>query len=198
MKKYLRIVLILVFCGIVLSQNLRRDDYPDVAPFMRFWEKLRDKTEAGKIDLSKNYDIRIQSNFSGKRVSKGDLKFSVNENAPELLELLKEFMTAVDESRILKTVALESFNEDIVSADLEIQTDETHVNFKAVLKSDGETSAQNIASRFRLIFNLTARLTEGNPEEEFYKTAVVTTEKEQITVVGRITREKFQQFLKNL
>ncbi len=198
MKKFLLSVFVLAFCGIVLSQTIKTDDYPNVAPFMRFWEKLQAKIEADKIDLSKNYDVRIQSNFSDKRVSKGDLKFSVNENAPELLELLKEFMSAVDESRLLNVIALDSFNEQIDSADLQIKFDETDVSFKAFLKSDSETSAQNIASRLRLIFGLTAQVTEGNAEEEFYKNAVITNEKEQITINGKISRVNFERFLKNL
>jgi hypothetical protein len=198
MRKFLAGGAVLFFCGIVFAQTMKTADYPNVAPFMRFWTKMQSGVESGKLDLKKNYDIRIQSNFSEKKVSKGDLKFSVNENAPALLELLKEFMTAVDESQLLKVIALDSFNEQIDSADLQIKFDETDVNFKVALKSDSETSAQNIAARFRLIFAVTAQLTEGNAEEEFYKNAVITTEKEQIFVNGKISRAGFERFLKNL
>jgi hypothetical protein len=198
MKKYLLCVFILAFCGLVLAQTIKNADYPDIAPFMRFWGKLQTKVAAGEIDLGKNYDIRIRSNFSEKKVSKGDLKLSINENAPALLELLKEFMTAVDESRLLTVIALDGFNENLTSADLQVKFDETDVNFKVVLKADSEVSAQNIASRFRVVFGLTARITEGSPEEEFYKNAVVTTEKEQLAVSGKISRANFEQFLKNL
>ncbi len=198
MKKYLLGALVLAFCSIVLAQTIKDGDYPNVEPFMQFWTKLQDKIKTGKVDLSKNYDIRIQTNFSEKKVSKGDLKFYINENSPEMLELLKEFSTAVDDSNLLKVVALDSLNEDITSADLQIKFDETDVHFKVAVKSNSEISAQNIASRFRLIFGLTARIVEENPEEEFYKNAVITTEKEQVFVHGKISRANLQQFLNNL
>lgn len=185
------------FVGALWSQS-SGDDLPNVAPFMEFWQRMQTKIASGKIDLSKNYEIRINSSFSNRKVVGGDLNFFVNGSTPELLDTLKDFMSAVDDSNLLRVIALETYGEDIKNADLNIKLDDTDVEFGLVLEANSETAAQNISSRLRMIFTVTARLTEGSPEEQFYRNATIGFEKNKITVNGRITRANFERFLKSL
>lgn len=185
------------FVGALWSQS-SGDDLPNVAPFMEFWQRMQTKIASGKIDLSKNYEIRIKSSFSNRKVVGGDLNFFVNGSTPELLDTLKDFMSAVDDSNLLRVIALETYGEDIRNADLNIKLDDTDVEFGLVLEANSETAAQNISSRLRMIFTVTARLTEGSPEEQFYRNATIGFEKNKITVNGRITRANFERFLKSL
>lgn len=198
MKKYVLSLIILAFCGIALAQTMKNDAYPKIEPFMQFWAKLQNKIATEKVDLRPNYDIRIQSNFSNKKVSKGSLKFKINESSTELLDLLKDFMNAVDDSNLLKVIALDNLQEDINNADLQIKFDDADVNFKLILSANSDSTAQNVASRFRIVFALTTQFVQNAPEEDFYKNAIITAEKEQITVTGKISRTNFEQFLKNL
>jgi hypothetical protein len=198
MKKIILSLLILTFLvGVIWSQTTR-EEFPNVEPFMSFWRRMQSNIADGKIDLSKNYQIQIKSNFVNKKVVSGNLEFFINENSPELLEVLKNFMTAVDDSNLLKVIALDSFSEDLKNADLQIKFTDQDVNFQLVMEADSENSAQNITSRFRMIFNVTARLTQDVPEEEFYKNAIIFSEKNKISVQGKISRKNFEQFLRNL
>lgn len=196
MKKLSICVLLLVLCGIVFGQIATNAEYPNTEPFMDFWQKLRTDVADGKIDLTKNYDFRIQGKFADRKVSNGDLKFEINENSPELLDHLKRFLSAVDESNLLKVIAVESLGEKINAADLNVKFNDSDVDFKLSLDANSETTARNIASRFSLLLSLTARFVEGGPEEEFYKNAVVASEKDQILVSGKISRKNLVKYIR--
>ena len=187
---------IAVLGAFVFAQtSVESDDYPNVEPFMQFWSKLRGYVHVKKIDLDKNYRIRLKGDFPNGKISEGDISFSLNAAQPELLELLKDFLGAVDDSRLLKVIALETFGETIGGADLQIDLADTDVDFRLMLKTNSATAAERVATRFKLLFIATGYILEDNPEGEFYNNAVINSEKEKVFVHGKISRANLKKFL---
>jgi len=186
----------LVLCGIIFAQKTKDIEYPDTEPFLRFWRKLRLYSSNGKIDLNKNYTIKINADFPDKKISEGDVEFEINEYSPEMKELLDDFLNAADESRLLKVIALEGLDEKINGAVLNIRFDEDIADFKLSLKSNSENTAKKIASRFNLILKLTAQFVADGPEEEFYKNATVSSERNEIFVNSTISRRNLVNYIR--
>jgi hypothetical protein len=180
---------------IFAQTSFKSDDYPNVEPFMQFWSKLRGYVHVKKIDLGKNYQIRLKGDFSNGKISEGDISFSLNPAQPELLELLKDFLVAVDESRLLKVMALETLGETVEGADLQIDFGENEVDFKLTLKTNSENTGAKVMTRFKVLFAATGYVLEDNPEAEFYRNAVIHSEKEKVFVNGKISRANLEKFL---
>ncbi len=216
MKKILLLSLMLILGAIVAAQTLQmseesavcgysyfkskvsqkiKDEVVNVEPFMQFWAKLRYYVGEKKIDLSKDYKVRLKGDFPNGKISEGDISFSLNHAQPELLDLFKDFTVAVDESKLLKVIALESFGEKVNGADLQIDFGETEVDFKLMLKTNSENTAERVTTRFKLLFAATSYVVANNPEGEFYKNAVITSEKEKVFVHGKISRASLEKFL---
>ncbi len=186
-------------CGYAYQKYLdvkkTQDDLPNVEPFMQFWSKLRLNIYQKKIDLNKNYKIQIKGSFPQGKISEGDISFTLNHNQPKLLELLKDFLVAVDDSKLMKVMALERFGETINGADLQIDFAENDVNFKLALKTNSENTAERVTTRFKILFSATALVLRENPAGDFYKNAEITSQKEKIFVCGKITRANLEKYL---
>lgn len=188
MKKIMLIFLTAIVCGIIFAQTAKNIDYPNTEPFMYFWQKLRDYSAAGRIDLTRNYELQVKGNIAGNKIVNSDLSYAINETSPDLEELLKIFLSAVDESKLFEVIAIESLDEKIESADMKINVDAENAVFKLALKANSKKTAQKIASRFDLLMSLTARFVKGGFEEEFYKNAAISSEENEIFINGRISR----------
>lgn len=170
---------------------------PDFAPFNKFYAKAASLTGSQKIDLSKNYQIHIKTEFDKGNILDGKLSFETNPNNPALLELLPDFVVAVNESRVLKIVAFESKNEAVTGAEIEINSAESDFYFKLNFKTNSPSTAKNVANRFNWLFVIAQKALAGNPESEFYKNGAIEADKNQVFIATKISRQNLERFLKH-
>jgi hypothetical protein len=169
---------------------------PNLRPFNDFYTSLAGRVRNGEIDLSKDYRIRIKSEFSNGKISAWKFA-SVNEQEPLLLGLLDAFAQAVDESRVFQIVALTELNESVQAAEIDINFEGEKANFVFRFKTDSPKSAAKIANRFKLLFSTAAGIMKNQPGAEFYQNAVFQVEKERILFSTGITRQNLALYLRD-
>lgn len=177
------------------SRNTNED--LDVEPFVRFWRKLDSYARYKAIDLQKTYQLRLQSDFPSGKISEGDISFSSNSAQPEIIELIKDFTSAVDTSNLLKTLALEKNNEKIIGTDLRLSYGEFDIELDLVLKTNSENAAEKTTARLKTLFAVTGSFLKDNPAEEFYKNARISAKQTQVQVRGKIAKDNFINYLRD-
>lgn len=188
-----------LLCGYAIFQSryekkLRNDDL-DAEPFVRFWRKFSGYTKTYTIDLQRKYQLHLKSDFPTGRFSEGDISFKLNSAQPELLELLKDFTSAIDESNLLKILALEKLDEKIVGADLQLDYGETMVELNLTLKTNSENTAERATTRLKTLFAVTGSFLKNSSAAEFYKNAEILAKNEQIFIKSKISKVNLIKYL---
>lgn len=190
----------LLQCGYAIFKSryeskLRNDDL-NAEPFVNFWQKFSGYTKTYRIDLQRTYKIELKSDFPTGKISEGDISFKMNSAQPELLELLKDFTSAIDESNLLKILALEKLNEKIIGAEIQLNYGEVEVEFNLMLKTNSENTAERATTRLKTLFVVTGSFLKNSSAVEFYKNAEIFAKDEQIFVKGKINKSNFINFLR--
>lgn len=179
------------------SAKPKNDDL-DPEPFMRFWRKVNSYTREQTIDLNRIYQINLKSDFPTGKLSDGDISFAMNSAQPEFHELLKDFTVAIDESNLLKILALEKMNEKIIGADLQLNYGETDVEFNLELKTNSENTAERATTRLKMLFAVTSSFFKNNTAEEFYKNAEISANKEKIFIKSKMAKVNLIKYLQRI
>lgn len=180
------------------SPLIQSDDVmPNFGPFNKFYAKATELVRSHKIDLSKEYHVGIKTEFEKGNLLDGRLSLVISPNNPSLLELLKDFLAAVDESSVLKVVAVGSRDEAINKLEIGIDSIQADFRFNLSFKTNGPLTAQNVARRFRWLFEIAKHMMGGKPEVEFYESGAIEAEKDQVLIKTKISRQALKRFLSN-
>jgi hypothetical protein len=187
-------------CGYAIFQSrqqakLTNDDL-NAEPFVRFWQKFSGYTKTFRIDLQRTYQLELKSDFPSGKISEGDISFKMNSAQPELLELLKDFTSAIDDSNLLKILALEKLGEKITGAEIQLIYGEVEVEFNLMLKTNSENTAERATTRLKTLFIVTGSFLKNSSAGEFYKNAEISAKDEQIFVKGRMNKSNFINYLR--
>jgi hypothetical protein len=112
-----------------------------------------------------------------------------------LLELLKDFLVAVDESLILRSMVSANDNEEINGASLDIKLNGMEIAFSISFTSDSKPTAEKLAGNFQWLFQLAIRQLSDRPEVQFYLNSKIYFVNNQAFIVARMPRVSFDKYL---
>jgi hypothetical protein len=195
----MKMIFALFLIGIlnIFSSVQAQSEQPNFAAFSRFYRKLAGYVRGGEINLTKNYQIRIKSEFANGKISDGKLTLSINENKPEMLEVLGDFLKGVDDSKLFQIIALKELNESIKTAEIDINFEDENANFVFRFQTDSAKSAEKIAIRFKMLFVMANALIKDQPAVEFYKNAKFEVEKENLFFSTKVSKQNLALYLRD-
>jgi len=117
------------------------------------------------------------------------------DNSALLLELVKEFLTAVDESNLFYTIVDAKNGQSVNGAGIDVLHNESETAFNITLKTDSPDTAARAAGGFRTLFSIAKSVRKGTPEVKFYENATITFDNDQVTVVTHMPRAALEEFL---
>ena len=166
------------------------------APLERFLERIKLEVGVKRLDLSRPVHIRVNGSFDKGAVLSGSLNVQADgDNSALLLELVKEFLTAVDESNLFYTIVDAKNGQSVNGAGIDVLHNESETAFTITLKTDSPHTAARAASGFRTLFSIAKSVRKGTPEVKFYENATINFDNDQVTVVTHMPRAALEEFL---
>lgn len=166
------------------------------APLERFLDRLKVEVGVKRLDLSKPVHLKVGASFDRGAILAGDLNIHTDsENSAVLLDLIKEFLVAVDQSNLFYTIVDTRNGQSVTGAAIEVLHSDIDTTFNISLKTDSPVTAQQAAGGFNALFSIAKAVRKGTPEVKFYENAAITFDNDQVTIVTHMPRAALDEFL---
>ena len=166
------------------------------APLERFLDRIKLEVGVKRLDLSRPIHIKVDGAFDKGAVLSGNLNVLADgENSAVLLDLVKEFLVAVDESNLFYTIVDAKSGQSVNGASIDVVHDGAQTTFHISLKTDSAETAERAAGGFRGLFSIAKSVRKGTPEVKFYENAIITFDNDQVSVVTHMPRAALEEFL---
>ncbi|MGH9820878.1 MAG: hypothetical protein ACRD43_11970, partial [Pyrinomonadaceae bacterium] len=170
-------------------------DFTD-APLERFLEHIQREVGVRRLDLSRPAHVRVNGSFDKGALLAGNLNVQVNgDNSAVLLDLVKEFLVAVDESNLFYTIVDSKSGQSVNGASIDVLHGDTETAFNISLRTDSPATAAKAASGFQTLFSIARSVRKGTPEVKFYENASIAFDNDQVSVVTHMPRASLEEFL---
>jgi hypothetical protein len=174
---------------IAAENNLQRPSEDDInkRPLEDWLKTANEKKVKGEIDLTKSVEITIK----GERQPDGKLvnmEVVQKSGDPNLVELAKELVAAVNDSNALKFLR---DKDDNVNRPVTITVKLNETQFAAVVESEAPTPerARQMASGFNGLLAVGILAKQGKDEEQIYRSTKLTANGSKIIVNFNMSRE---------
>jgi hypothetical protein len=181
----------------VVTKPVETITVPDTAKLEDFLGQIGLLIESGKIDLDQPLHVRIKTSFDNNDLTQGTLSFTTDSSKPVVLGLVKDFVSALDESRLFSVITNAKKSERITGADLDLKISQDGAFVSANFATDSQQTAEALAKRFRGIFYMVASYRKGYPEAQFYQGAKISFKDNQFFIVTNMPRAALEAYLKS-
>lgn len=170
-------------------------DFTD-APLERFLERIQLEVGVKRLDLARPVHIRVDGSFDKGALLAGNLNVRVTgDNSALLLDLIKEFLVAVDQSNLFYTIVDAKSGQSINGASIDVLHGDAETAFNISLKTDSPLTAAKAANGFQTLFSIAKSVRKGTPEVKFYENATIAFDNDQVSVVTHMPRASLEEFL---
>lgn len=180
------------------KQPTKRDlsnEFTD-APLEQFLYRIKAEVAAQHLDLAKPVHLKVSGSFDKGALLSGSLNIQTDsENSAVLLDLIKEFLVAVDQSNLFYTIIDTKNGQSVNGASIEVLHSDAQTAFNITLKTDSPATAQKAVNGFNALFAVAKEIRKGTPEVKFYENATISFDNDQVSIVTHMPRAALVEFL---
>ena len=166
------------------------------APLERFLFHIKDEIAAQRLDLAKPVHLKVSGAFDKGAVLSGNLNIQTDtENSAVFLDLIKDFLVAVDQSNLFYTIVDTKNGQSVNGASIEVLHNDAETAFNIRLKTDSPATAERAVNGFNALFSIAKSVRKGTPEVKFYENATISFDNDQVSIVTHMPRAALEEFL---